>query len=183
MNFCLIDWVHKIWLWYFSISLSLLYVFPHNNRWTEVGIGSICLCVSILFHFSLIQFSSLEQDKHACMFVFRHWIDWEIQVLLFAGIHICLMHARTCVRSFVFSFSSSRFQWQEYRMVCFILLIHEGSHREVYQEFQPSYDIFHRSGANGCSDHRFRAPLSYTAQLLTLHQHRANNQYRTANQI
>ena len=26
----------------------------------------------------------------------------------------------------------------------FILLIHEGSHREVYQEFQPSYDIFHR---------------------------------------
>ena len=26
----------------------------------------------------------------------------------------------------------------------FILLIHEGSHREVYQEFQPSYDIFRR---------------------------------------
>ena len=22
--------------------------------------------------------------------------------------------------------------------------------REVYQEFQPSYDIFHRSGAKGC---------------------------------
>ena len=59
----------------------------------------------------------------------------------------------------------------------FILLIHEGSHREVYQEFQPSYDIFLRSGAKGCSDHRFRAPPAYTAQLLTLHQHRANNQY------
>ena len=55
----------------------------------------------------------------------------------------------------------------------FILLIHEGSHREAYQEFQPSYDIFRR----------FRAPPAYTAQLLTLHQHRANNQYRTANQI
>ena len=26
----------------------------------------------------------------------------------------------------------------------FILLIHEGSHREVYREFQPSYDIFCR---------------------------------------
>ena len=26
----------------------------------------------------------------------------------------------------------------------FILLIHEGSHREVYQEFQPSYDIIRR---------------------------------------
>ena len=26
----------------------------------------------------------------------------------------------------------------------FILLIHEGSHREVYQELQPSYDIFRR---------------------------------------
>ena len=38
-------------------------------------------------------------------------------------------------------------------------------------------------GAKGCSDHRFHAPLAYTAQLLTLHQRRANNQYRTANQI
>ena len=33
----------------------------------------------------------------------------------------------------------------------------QGSHREVYQEFRPSYDIFGRSGAKGCSDHRFRA--------------------------
>ena len=33
-------------------------------------------------------------------------------------------------------------------------------------------------GAKGCSDHRFRAPpAGYTAQLLTLHQHRANNQW------
>ena len=38
-------------------------------------------------------------------------------------------------------------------------------------------------GAKGLSDHRFRAPPAYTAQLLTLHQHRANNQYRKANQI
>ena len=29
---------------------------------------------------------------------------------------------------------------------------------EVYQEFQPIYDIFRRPGAKGCSDHRFRAP-------------------------
>ena len=28
--------------------------------------------------------------------------------------------------------------------VCFILLTHEGSHRKVYQEFQPCYDIFCR---------------------------------------
>ena len=28
------------------------------------------------------------------------------------------------------------------RIAFFILLTHEGSHREVYQEFQPSYDIF-----------------------------------------
>ena len=27
---------------------------------------------------------------------------------------------------------------------CFILLTHKGSHREVYWEFQPSYDIFRR---------------------------------------
>ena len=108
-------------------------------------------------------------------------------------------------------------------MLCFsfILLTHEGSHREVYQKFQPSYDIFHSAdGAKGCSDHRFRvvgkigphgplplaqsavrplditaratsyihtyrfrAPPAYTAKLLTLHQYRANNQYRAANQI
>ena len=63
---------------------------------------------------------------------------------------------------------------------CFIqLLTHEGSHREVYRDFQPSYDIFRRSGAKGCSDHRFRAPpAGYTAQLLALHQHRANNRMR-----
>ena len=28
---------------------------------------------------------------------------------------------------------------------------------EVYREFQPSNDIFHRSGAKGCLDHRYRA--------------------------
>ena len=38
-------------------------------------------------------------------------------------------------------------------------------------------------GAKGWSNHRFCAPPAYTTQLLTLHQHRANNQYRTANQI
>ena len=38
-----------------------------------------------------------------------------------------------------------------------ILQTHEGSHREIYQEFQPSYDIFRRSGAKGCSNHRFLA--------------------------
>ena len=32
--------------------------------------------------------------------------------------------------------------------------------------------------AKGCSYYRFRAPPAYTAQLLTLHQHRANNQYQ-----
>ena len=38
-------------------------------------------------------------------------------------------------------------------------------------------------GVKGCSDHRFRVSPTYTAQLLTLHKHRTNNQYRTANQI
>ena len=51
--------------------------------------------------------------------------------------------------------------------------------REVDRDFQPS--LTSSAGvARGCSDHRFRAPPAYTAsQLLTLHQHRANNQYRT----
>ena len=63
-----------------------------------------------------------------------------------------------------------------------ILLTHKRSHREVYQDFQPSLTSS-AGGAKVCSDHRFRAPPAYTAQLPTLHQHRANNQYRTANQI
>ena len=62
------------------------------------------------------------------------------------------------------------------------LLTHEGSHREVYQDFQSSLTSS-AGGTKGCSDHRFRAPPAYTAQLPTLHQQRANNQYRTANQI
>ena len=54
-------------------------------------------------------------------------------------------------------------------LVFSILLTHEGSHREVHQQFQPRYDIFRSSGAKGCLDHRFRAPPAFTAQLLTLH--------------
>ena len=36
------------------------------------------------------------------------------------------------------------------------------------------------SGAIGCLDHRFRASPAYTARLLALHQHRANNKCRDA---
>ena len=63
-------------------------------------------------------------------------------------------------------------------LLLFILLAHEESNRKVYWEFQPP-----AGGAKGCSDHRFCAPPAYTAQLLTLNQHRASNQHRTANQI
>ena len=64
----------------------------------------------------------------------------------------------------------------------FLLLTYEGSHREVYRDFQPSLTSS-VGGAKGCSDHMFRVPPAYTAQLLALHEHRANNQYRAANQI
>ena len=69
-----------------------------------------------------------------------------------------------------------------YRHFFSILLTQEGSHREAYRDFQPSLTSS-AGGAKGCSDHRFPAPPAHTAQLPTLHQHRANNQYRTANQI
>ena len=50
--------------------------------------------------------------------------------------------------------------------------------REAYQDFQSSLTSS-AGGAKGCSDHRFRAPpAGYTAQLLALHEHRDNNQYR-----
>ena len=68
-------------------------------------------------------------------------------------------------------------------ITAFILLTHEGSRREVYQEFQPSYDIFRR----WCQG-LFRSMVPCTPSLHcpianSLHQHRADNQYRTANQI
>ena len=56
------------------------------------------------------------------------------------------------------------------------------TYREAYQYFQPSLTSS-AGGTKGCSDHRFRGPPAYTAKLPTLHQHRANNQCRTANQI
>ena len=67
------------------------------------------------------------------------------------------------------------FEKQGQKMLFFNVLTHEGSHREIYRDFQPSYDIFRRSGSKRYLNHRLRAPLAYTAQLLTLHQHRANN--------
>ena len=42
-----------------------------------------------------------------------------------------------------------------------ILLTHEGSHREVYRDFQPSLTSS-AAGTKGFSDHRFRAPPAYT---------------------
>ena len=41
-----------------------------------------------------------------------------------------------------------------------ILLTHEGSHREVYQDFQPSYDIFRR-----CCKGLFRPQIPCTPNL------------------
>ena len=49
--------------------------------------------------------------------------------------------------------------------------------------FSLQFDIFHRSGAKDCLDDNFHAPRANTAQLLTLRQHRAKNQYRMVNQI
>ena len=76
------------------------------------------------------------------------------------------------------SFTIWNFIWIKYCpffLFSLLLLIHEGSHREVYQEFQPSYDIFRM----WCQRlFRFRAPPAYTAQLQTLHQRRANNQLK-----
>ena len=44
-----------------------------------------------------------------------------------------------------------------------IRLTHEGSHREVYRDFQPSLTSSAAGGAKGCSDHRFHAPSGYAA--------------------
>ena len=61
---------------------------------------------------------------------------------------------------------------KEEHFFCFILLTQEGSHREVYQEFQPSYVV---TRVVQTTDSVHIQP--------TLHEHRANNQYRRANQV
>ena len=70
-------------------------------------------------------------------------------------------------------------------LFCFTLLIRKWSQRECYHEFQPNPVMT----ASACPAPRVVQttgsvhPPTYTVQLLTLHQHRANNQYRMANQI
>ena len=102
--------------------------------------------------------------------------------------------AHTYVRTYVYTVNSSSKQFWNwicspsfllsvFSLFCFILMIHEGSHWEVYHKFQPPVMAMSTGGAKGCLDHRFRASPAYTAQLLTLPQHRANIQYKTANQI
>ena len=69
-------------------------------------------------------------------------------------------------------------EWNAWREKAFLgvkesrtkrFLFHSADPRGIaYREFQPSYDIFRRSGAKGCLHHRFCAPPAYTAQLLTL---------------
>ena len=63
----------------------------------------------------------------------------------------------------------------------FILRTHRGSHKEVYRDFQSS--LTSSTGDAKTIDHMFRVLPAYTAQLLSLHCHRANNQYRKANQV
>ena len=65
----------------------------------------------------------------------------------------------------------------------FILLIHEGSHPGRSTRNSDPVMTASAGGAKGCSGHKFRAPPAHTAQLLTLHQHRANNQNRTVYRI
>ena len=65
----------------------------------------------------------------------------------------------------------------------FIQQTHEGSHREISPIFPTLLDIVRRTGAKRCSNHMFRGPPAYPAQLLTLHRHRADSKYKTANEI
>ena len=55
--------------------------------------------------------------------------------------------------------------------------------RSHIERFPTQLDIFRRSGDKGCFDNRSLAPPADTVQLVTLHRHRANNQYRMANKI
>ena len=82
--------------------------------------------------------------------------------------------ARWCLFKFVLFYPNL----EQTHLFSFILLIHEGSHREVYEEFQPSYDIFCR-WCQGLFRPQVPCTPAYTAHLLTLHQNRANKQYRT----
>ena len=62
---------------------------------------------------------------------------------------------------------------------CFNLLTHKGPRGEVEGDLQSCFTS--TAQVEGCLDQGFvHGPI---VQLLTLHQHRANNQHRTANEI
>ena len=64
----------------------------------------------------------------------------------------------------------------------FILLIHEGSHREVYQEFQPSYDIFCR-WCQGLFRPQVPCTPSLHCPIANSASTQSQQQYKMANQI
>ena len=72
---------------------------------------------------------------------------------------------------------------QKVMFFCFILLTHMWSHRKLYRKLLASYEISRRWCQGLFRTKVPCAPPTYTVQLLTLYQHRANNQYRTSNQI
>ena len=106
-------------------------------------------------------------------FIFSSFL-WLLDLVIFHIIHLVCIEALTDNNPCRLSIK------------IFFLLFHPAdprgiTSREVYQDFQPNLTSS-AGGAKSCLDHRFCAPLDHTAQLLTLHQLRANNQYRTANQ-
>ena len=67
---------------------------------------------------------------------------------------------------------------------CFILLTYDGPHRVgSLLRIPTKLESVWRFGAKGFLGHKFCATPAYTAQLLILHQNRADNQHLTANQI
>ena len=108
----------------------------------------------IWVHFTLVY------KKNWCFFLFRFWgdqfdISSEFLVQNYAKANklrltVCPVRL-VCFLKYCFLFFCHAFLFFS------ILLTHEGSHREVYQDFQPSLTSS-TCGAKGCTDHRFHAP-------------------------
>ena len=83
-------------------------------------------------------------------------IKWRVQETFFRVVVICILTTSNIwstffmlffFHSFFLSFCLSTNRYCPIIppfFLSFVLLIHEESHREVYQEFQPSYNIFRR---------------------------------------
>ena len=135
--------------YYYDTQLTSLSGFLDHHRFkpyfSYVSHKKLCLCLNTIF-FAFSSLPSRDFPFHVCCCCCCCCFHNRIKEF-----DLTRERGRTCS---LFTRSKETKWKREAELPFCIPLTHEGSHREVYKEFQPSYDIFRRSGAKDCSDHR-----------------------------